>query len=216
VIHRAGARSEAEYVAQRLPTSTRVEVPGIGRDPTDDVVADAAIAFLSGERPRAIPDTVLTTLLFTDLVDSTRTAARLGDRAWKDVLEAHHADVRREVARYSGTVVDTAGDGFFCRFDGPARAIACAREILARAPAHGLTVRAGIHTGECELADDKPVGLTVVIAARIAAHAPAGEVLVSQTVKDLVAGSQLEFESRGPFALKGVPDTWQLHAISFT
>jgi class 3 adenylate cyclase len=213
VIHRASSRAEAEYVVARLATATRLEVSGVGRDPTDDTVADAALAFISGEAPRVVPESVLATLLFTDLVDSTVLAAELGDRRSKSVVETHHRDVRREVARYRGSVVDTAGDGFFCRFDGPARAIACAREIVARPPDHGLNVRAGIHTGECEIVKEKPVGISVVIAARVAARAGAAELLVTQTVKDLVAGSGLAFESRGDHELKGVPGSWRLHAV---
>ena len=152
-------------------------------------------------------------MLFTDLVDSTARAADLGDRRWKGIVAAHYEEVRGEIARYRGTVVDTAGDGFFCRFDGPARAIACAQEILALAPRHGVEVRAGIHTGECEIVDGKPVGLSVVIASRVAAKAGAAELLVTQTVKDLVAGSGLTFEPRGEFDLKGVPGSWPLHTV---
>ena len=154
------------------------------------------------------------TVLFCDLVGSTDTTATLGDRAWRGVLERHHAAVQREVARFRGSVVDTAGDGFFCRFDGPARAIACAQEIVAAAPELGIAVRAGLHTGECEVALDKLVGLSVVIGARVAAEAAAGEVLVSGTVKDLVAGSGLSFEDRGRRTLKGVPGFWQLYAVA--
>ena len=180
----------------------------------DDAIADATLGFVRGEAPRTIPDSVLATLLFTDLVGSTHRAAELGDRAWRDVLERHHAAVRREVARFRGAVIDTAGDGFFCRFDGPARAIACAREIVAAAPELGLAVRAGVHTGECELALEKLVGLSVVIGARVAGEAAAGEVLVSRTVKDLVAGSGLAFEDRGERELKGVPGSWRLYAVA--
>lgn len=214
VIHREETRAQAEYVAERIPTASRVEVGGVGRDPTDQPISDAALDFLRGDAPRVIPDTVLTTMLFTDLVDSTARAADLGDRRWKGIVAAHYEEVRGEIARYRGTVVDTAGDGFFCRFDGPARAIACAREILALAPRHGVAVRAGIHTGECEIVDGKPVGLSVVIASRVAAKAAAAELLVTQTVKDLVAGSGLRFESRGEFELKGVPGSWRLHAVT--
>jgi class 3 adenylate cyclase len=213
VVNRPSARAEAEYVAERLPRATRVEVSGVGKDPTDDYVADAALAFLGGEAPRVVPETVLATLLFTDLVDSTVRAAQLGDRRWKAVLEAHHVEVRREVERYRGVVMDTAGDGFFCRFDGPARAIACAREILAMAPEQGLDVRAGIHSGECEIVSEKLAGLSVVIAARVAAQASAGELLVTQTVKDLVAGLELSFEPRGESELKGVPGSWGVYAV---
>jgi class 3 adenylate cyclase len=213
VIHRAETRPQAQDVAERIPTASRLEVPGVGRDPTDKAVSDAALDFIRGEAPRVVPDTVLATMLFTDLVDSTAHAAEVGDRRWKEIVETHYSDVRREIARYRGAVVDTAGDGFFCRFDGPARAIACAREILAQAPRHGVDVRAGIHTGECEVVDGKPVGLSVVIASRVAATAGAAELLVTQTVKDLVAGSGLAFEPRGEYELKGVPGAWPLHAV---
>jgi len=214
VVHRADDRASAEYVSERILGATRVEVPGLGSTPATDSVIQAVLAFVHGEVPRVVPDTVLATLLFTDLVGSTAFAAKLGDRRWRELLEAHHAVVQREVARHRGTVLDSAGDGFFCRFDGPARAIACAREILASAPALGLAVRAGVHTGECEISGDKLVGLAVVIGARVADIADAGEILVSQTVKDLVAGSDLEFEERGPHQLKGVPGTWTIHVLT--
>ena len=213
VLHTRSTTAAAEYVGERIPGSTRVEVPGEGATPATGPIIDAALAFVRGEAARALPDTILATLLFTDLVGSTALAAQLGDRRWREVLESHHQAVRREVARHGGSILDSAGDGFFCRFDGPARALSCAREILASGPALGLAVRAGVHTGECELSADKPVGLAVVIAARIAALAESGEVLVSQTVTDLVAGSDLVFEERGPHALKGVPGTWRIHAL---
>ncbi len=215
VVHAPEQRVDATYVAERISSAQRVEVAGVGMSPAeDDAIADATLGFVRGEAPRRIPDSVLATLLFTDLVGSTHRAAELGDRAWRDVLERHHAAVRREVARFRGAVIDTAGDGFFCRFDGPARAIACAREIVAAAPELGLAVRAGVHTGECELALEKLVGLSVVIGARVAGEAAAGEVLVSRTVKDLVAGSGLAFEDRGERELKGVPGSWRLYAVA--
>ena len=156
--------------------------------------------------PRArIPDTVLATVLFTDLVNSTQRAAELGDRDWRSLLERHHELVRMELARYRGIEIDTAGDGFFASFDGPARAISCAREIVERVPELGLEVRAGIHTGECERVGDKLAGLAVNVGARVSAAAGSGDVLVSQTVKDLVAGSEIGFEDRGTHELKGVP-----------
>ncbi|MEJ7567469.1 MAG: adenylate/guanylate cyclase domain-containing protein [Gaiellaceae bacterium] len=214
VLHRAAWRDEAQFVAQRIAGAIVIEIPGVGLTIADDAIVDATLAFVRGESPRFVPDTVLATVLFTDLVGSTATAAALGDRAWREVLERHHAAVRREVARFRGSVVDTAGDGFFCRFDGPARAIACAREIVAAAPELGLAVRAGLHTGECELALEKLVGLSVVIGARVAAEAAAGEVLVTGTVKDLVAGSGLTFEDRGERTLKGVPGSWHLYTVT--
>ena len=214
VLHRANGRAAAEYVSDRIQGATRIEVPGEGNTVATEPVIEAALAFVRGEAPRVVPDTVLATLLFTDLVGSTAIAAELGDRRWRELLESHHATVHREVARYRGTVLDSAGDGFFCRFDGPARAISCAREILASAPATGLTVRAGVHTGECEVSGSKLVGLAVVIAARIAALADANEILVSQTVTDLVAGSDFTFQERGPHELKGVPGNWNIHMLS--
>jgi class 3 adenylate cyclase len=143
-------------------------------------------------------------------VGSTEHAAKLGDRGWREVLERHHARVRSELGRYRGTEVDSAGDGFFCRFDGPARAIACAQRIVEGAGELGLHVRAGIHTGECELVGEKIAGISVVTGSRISSLAASGEVLVSS--KDLVAGSGLAFEDRGEHELKGVPGTWNLYA----
>jgi class 3 adenylate cyclase len=137
----------------------------------------------------------------------------LGDRAWSDLLEQHHAVVRRELERYRGVEVDTAGDGFFARFDGPARAIACARDIREQVTSLGLEVRAGIHTGECERVGEKIAGLAVNVGARVSGAAAPGEVLVSSTVKDLVAGSGIEFEDRGTHGLKGVPGEWRLYAV---
>jgi class 3 adenylate cyclase len=161
-----------------------------------------------------VPDTVLSTVLFTDIVGSTEQAAGLGDRAWRELLERHHALVRRELSRFRGEERDTAGDGFFATFDGPARAIRCAQAIAEGIRELGLEVRAGVHTGECELHDGKVAGLAVSIGARVAAAAGAGEVLVSQTVKDLVAGTGLLLDDRGERELKGVPGTWRLYAAS--
>jgi len=156
-------------------------------------------------------DRVLATVLFTDIVGSTEKAAGVGDHAWRGLVERHHAAVRALLDRYRGTEVDTAGDGFFATFEGPARAIRCARAIVAEMSRIGIEVRAGIHTGEVEMIDRKAGGLTVQIGARVAAAAAPSEVLVSQTVKDLVAGSGLQFEDRGVHELKGVPDVWRLY-----
>jgi class 3 adenylate cyclase len=156
-------------------------------------------------------DRVLATVLFTDIVGSTEKAAGVGDHAWRGLVERHHAAVRALLDRYRGTEVDTAGDGFFATFEGPARAIRCARAIVAEMSRLGIEVRAGIHTGEVEMIDRKAGGLTVQIGARVAAAAAPSEVLVSQTVKDLVAGSGLQFEDRGVHELKGVPDVWRLY-----
>jgi class 3 adenylate cyclase len=159
-----------------------------------------------------VPDTVLATVMFTDIVGSTERAAKLGDRAWRDLLQDHHILVRRELARFRGEELDTAGDGFFAVFDGPARAISCARAIVGGVRELDLEVRAGVHTGECEVQDGKVTGIAVNIGARVAAAAGPMEVLVSRTVKDLVAGSGIEFEERGTHELKGVPGAWALYA----
>jgi class 3 adenylate cyclase len=158
----------------------------------------------------AEPDRVLATLLFTDLVGSTAKAAELGDRAWQDLLTRHHRLVRAQLARFRGMEVDMAGDGVFATFDGPARAVRCASAIADGLKALGLEVRAGVHTGEIEQANSNVRGIAVHIAARIAAAARPGEVVVSSTVKDIVAGSGLAFEERGERELDGVPGTWRL------
>jgi class 3 adenylate cyclase len=158
------------------------------------------------------PERVLATVLFTDIVGSTERAAALGDRGWRELLERHHALVRAELARAHGREVDTAGDGFFASFDGPARAVRCAMAIVEGVRELGIDVRSGLHTGECELVDGKVSGIAVHTGARVASRAGAGEVLVSSTVKDLVAGSGLEFEERGVHELKGVPGEWRLYA----
>lgn len=170
--------------------------------------------FVAREAVSEVPDSVLATVLFTDIVASTQRAAELGDRAWRELLERHHALVRRELSRFRGEEQDTAGDGFFATFDGPARAIRCAQAVADGMHALGLDVRAGVHTGECELHDGKVAGLAVSIGARVASAAGAGEVLVSQTVKDLVAGTGLLLEDRGERELKGVPGTWRLYAAT--
>jgi len=177
-------------------------------------IADEIERFVAGEFVPEVPDTVLTTVLFTDIVASTERVADLGDRAWRELLDRHHALVRRELGRFRGDEQDTAGDGFFATFDGPARAIRCAQAVVEGMHALGLEVRAGVHTGECELHDGKVAGLAVSIGARVAAAAGAGEVLVSQTVKDLVAGTGLALDDRGERELKGVPGTWRLYAAT--
>jgi class 3 adenylate cyclase len=208
------SRSEtARFVAEHIPGAGMVELPGEGTGLYADDVAAALLSFLRDESPVEVPDTVLATVLLTDLVGSTARAAALGDRAWSALLERHHAAVRAELVRHRGAEVDAAGDGFLCRFDGPARAIACAQRIVESADRIGLEVRAGIHTGECELVGEKVAGLAVHIGARISALATAGEVLVSGTVKDLVSGSGFAFEDRGQQELKGVPGTWPVFAL---
>ena len=159
------------------------------------------------------PDRVLATVLFTDIVGSSEQAATLGDRAWRELLERHHELVRRQLARFRGREVDTSGDGFFASFDGPARAIRCACAVVEDIRELGIDVRAGLHTGECELVDGKVAGIAVHTGARVASNASPGEVLVSQTVKDLVAGSGLNFQERGLHELKGIPGQWRLFAV---
>jgi class 3 adenylate cyclase len=155
---------------------------------------------------------MLATVLFTDIVGSTKKMAELGDRRWRELLDGHHAAVRRQLSRFRGVEMDTAGDGFFARFDGPARAIRCAQAVGAAVHELGIEVRAGLHTGECELVDGKVAGIAVSVGARIAAAAQPGEVLVSSTVKDLVAGSEIRFQDRGSHQLKGVAGEWHLYA----
>lgn len=204
----------ARFTAERIRDSHLAELRADDGSPFSADASDAIVRFLRGTVSPLVPDSVLATVLFTDLVGSTARAAELGDRAWRDVLARHHSDVRMEIAAHRGEEVDTAGDGFFCRFDGPARAISCAQRIVEAAERRGLEVRAGIHTGECELVGPKIAGIAVVIGARVAALGAAGEVLVTRTVKDLVAGSGLEFADRGEHELKGVPGTWRLYAAS--
>jgi class 3 adenylate cyclase len=170
--------------------------------------------FLTGHRVSPAPDRVLATVLFTDIVGSTDRAASLGDKAWRDLLEAHNTVVRSQLSRFRGVEVSTAGDGFLATFDGPARAIRCASEIGRLVKDHGLGVRAGVHTGEVERVDDDVAGIAVHIGARIAGLAGPGEVLVSGTVKDLVAGSGLNFTDRGTHELRGVPGEWRVFAAA--
>ncbi|MGZ8694840.1 MAG: adenylate/guanylate cyclase domain-containing protein [Gaiellaceae bacterium] len=220
VFHRAGDRrlmvGGSRYIAEHVDGAKYVELPGSAR-PIGAGDSDAALAelqpFLTAAweaREEREPDRVLATVLFTDIVGSTARAVEMGDRAWRELLEAHHAEVRRALVRYRGKEIDTAGDGFFASFDGPARAIRCAQGIVDAVRPLGLDVRAGVHTGECELIDGKVAGIAVHIGARVAAHAQPGEVLVSSTVRDLVAGSGIAFRDRGEAELKGVPGEWRL------
>jgi class 3 adenylate cyclase len=181
-------------------------------------VGEATDSFLrelweSGGWDEVETDRVLATVLFTDIDDSTGKAAELGDRAWRELLRRHQGVVRRELARHRGREVDTAGDGFFATFDGPARAIRCACAIVEAMGELDLEIRAGLHTGECEVVDGKVVGIAVHTGARVASHAEAGEVVVSSTVHDLVAGSGIEFSDRGTHELKGIPGEWRLYAV---
>jgi class 3 adenylate cyclase len=211
-------RKTSRYLAEHIVGATLVELDSEDQlwwyEPAERIAGEVKrfLGGVSGER--ALFDRVLATVLFTDIVASTERAAELGDRAWKDVVERHHALVRNLLARFQGTEVDTAGDGFFATFDGPGRAIRCAQAISTAAASAGLGVRAGIHTGECELIDGKVGGISVVVGARVVAFAEPGDVLVTRTVKDLVAGSGVTFEPRGEHSLKGVPDRWQLYAAT--
>jgi class 3 adenylate cyclase/pimeloyl-ACP methyl ester carboxylesterase len=220
VLHRDEDRivltRQARYVADQIDGATFVEFPGADHIPfigDADSILDEVERFVTGAKPMPEIDKVLATVLFTDIVDSTKRQAELGDRSWKDLVERHNTTVRELLARYRGEEQDTAGDGFYVRFDGPARAIHCAEDIVESLRALGIEVRAGIHTGECEIVDGKCTGLSVSIGARVMAHAEPSEVLVSQTVKDLVAGSGLTFEDAGEHELKGVPDRWHLYRV---
>jgi class 3 adenylate cyclase len=206
----------ARYMAARIPRSKLVELHGTDHLPwgdDSDAILDEIEEFLTGVRRSAEHDRVLATVLFTDIVGATEKAASLGDRRWGDLLDNHHALVRRELARFRGREIDTAGDGFLATFDGPARAVRCACAISDSVQSLGIDVRAGLHTGECEIMGDKLGGISVHIGARVAALARPGEVLVSATVKDLVAGSALSFQDRGIQSLKGVPGDWRLFAV---
>jgi pimeloyl-ACP methyl ester carboxylesterase len=220
VLHRVGdldsRAEEGRYIAERIPGARFVELAGADHFPAIDAdqILDEVQEFLTGVRPVPEPDRVLATVLFTDIVGSTRKAAELGDARWRELVQQHHSRVRRQLDRFSGREIDTAGDGFFASFDGPARAIRCASAITDSVRDIGLEVRAGLHTGECELIDGKVGGIAVHIGARVAAEAAPGEVLVSSTVRDLVAGSGLLFQDRGERELKGVPGTWRLFAAT--
>jgi pimeloyl-ACP methyl ester carboxylesterase len=219
VLQRVGDRDvsveEGRWIAEQIPGAKYVELPGdehlIWAGDVDSVV-DEVEEFLTGSRPVHEPDRVLATVLFTDIVGSTERAAALGDRRWREVIEEHHARVRRQLDRFRGREVDTAGDGFFSTFDGPARAVRAAWTIRESVRDLGIQIRAGVHTGECELMQDKVRGIAVHIGARVSAAARAGEVLASSTVRDLVAGSGIRFEDRGEHELKGV-GSWRLYSV---
>jgi class 3 adenylate cyclase len=222
MLQRVGDRDvhidEARWIASRIPGARLVELSGDVHVPwlgeTEAFLGEIE-EFLTGVRPTHVPDRVLATVVFTDLVGSTETAVGLGDEQWGELLTRHHELVRRELAHHRGIEVDTAGDGFMARFDGPARAIRCACAIVEGVRTElGLDVRAGIHTGECELVGEKVAGIAVHTGARVAALARPGEVVVSSTVRDLVAGSGIDFTDRGRAELKGVPGEWQLWSVS--
>jgi class 3 adenylate cyclase len=213
VLYRPELRDQMLDLAMRVKGARALEIQGRGFGIFEPMTREID-AFLSATESEPVPDTVLATVMFTDIVGSTEHAAAIGDRAWRDLLKDHHVVVRRELARFRGEELDTAGDGFFAVFDGPARAISCARAIVGAVAELDLAVRAGVHTGECELHDGKVTGLAVNIGARVAAAAGVGEVLVTRTVKDLVAGSGFSFEARGEYELKGVPESWSLYEVA--
>jgi pimeloyl-ACP methyl ester carboxylesterase len=221
ILHRQGdafsGPQHGRYLAERIADARYVELSGADHlffsEDADPVVAEIQ-EFLTGIRESTETERVLATVLFTDIVGSTAHAARLGDRRWRDLLASYYTTVRAELARFRGREIDTAGDGLFATFDGPARAIRCGAAVTTGVRPLGIETRVGVHTGECEVIDDKVGGIAVHIGARVAAEAGAGEVLVSSTVKDLVAGSGIRFEDRGTRTLKGVPGEWRLFAIA--
>jgi class 3 adenylate cyclase len=220
VLHRTGDRAisvrAGRSMAEAIPGAAFVELPGDDHLPwvgDSDRVLSEIEAFLTGVRGNVAADRVLGTVLFTDIVGSTERAAEIGDLGWRDLLEAHNARVRREFERFDGREAKTTGDGFLATFDGPARAVRCANAITQTVREIGIEVRAGLHTGEIEFVDGEVHGIAVHIGARVAALAGAGEVLVSSTVKDLIAGSGLEFADRGEHVLKGVPGAWRVFAL---
>ena len=221
ILSSASERGPGEYFARRIAGARLVELPATLRgiyhwvdDDASEVALRETRGLVTTAQGENIPERTLATVLFTDLVASTDQAAAAGDRAWAELLQAHHALVRHQLDRFRGREIDNAGDGFLASFDGPARAIMCACAITEAVRTLGLNVRAGLHTGECEQIGDKLGGIAVHIGARIAAVAAPGEVLVSSTVKDLVAGSGLAFVERGDHALKGIPGEWKLYAIA--
>jgi class 3 adenylate cyclase len=223
VLHRTGDRvvpvESGRRVAELIPRARLVELPGSDHYPYFDDVDGffrEVDGFVRGLAEEADFDRVLATVLFTDIVGSTERAADLGDRAWRELLDSHHAVVRAHLGRFRGREIDTAGDGFFAAFDGPARAVRCARAVVDAVGELGLEVRAGVHTGECEVAGEALRGIAVHVGARVAAQAAPGEVMVSNTVRDLVAGSGLVFEDRGETELKGVPGPWHLYSLADT
>ena len=221
VMHRKGdpvqPLEDGRYLARHIPGAKYVELEGTDHGPAQGnsaAILDEMEEFLTGMRRRTDVERVLSTVLFTDIVNATGSAVTLGDARWRDLLEMHNTAMREELARHRGREIDTAGDGFLAAFDGPARAIRTAAAMRDRAKWIGLEVRAGLHTGECEVIGEKLAGIAVHIGARVAALAGPGEILVSQTVKDLVAGSGVTFADRGTHALKGVPDEWRIYAVT--
>jgi class 3 adenylate cyclase len=220
VLHRRHDRAvnyrAARWLAEQIEGSRYAELEGEDHFPwigDSDAALEAIEEFLTGVRPGPPPERVLATVLFTDIVDSTRLAGEMGDRRWRDLLEEHQELVRDHLLRFEGREIKTTGDGFLAVFDGPTRAAACARAIADDMPALGIEVRAGLHTGEVELMGDDVGGIAVHVAARIAALADARTVLASRTVRDLAAGSGVAFEPAGRHALKGVPEEWEVYRV---
>jgi class 3 adenylate cyclase len=220
ILVRKGTRfyqpNSSRYLAEQLPDARLVELEG------EDIlpwVGDAGAVleeieeFMTGTRIAPDPTRALSTVMFTDIVDSTGHASRMGDAGWSELLGRHHATVREELGRWGGVEIDTAGDGFFATFDGPARAVQCAVAIARRVGELGISVRIGVHTGEVERSGPNVHGIAVHVGARVAGLAEPSEVLVTSTVKDLVAGSGLAFEDAGEHELKGVPDRWRLYRV---
>jgi class 3 adenylate cyclase len=219
LLHRAGDRAirpqSSRYMAERIPGARYVELDGSDHlwfAGDVDSIFDEVEEFLTGTRRKVVTNRALATVLFTDIVDSTRMLRELGDRGWRNLLGEHETIVEAELARYRGREIKTLGDGVMASFDGPARAVSCAAAIRDRLRGLGVAMRAGVHTGECEIVGDDLAGVAVNIAARVAALAGPGEVLISQTVKDLIYGSGIELEDRGATELKGLPDSWRLFA----
>ena len=220
IIHRTGDLDanveEGKYIAAHIPGAKFVELPGPDHLPyvgDQDAILDEIEEFVTGVRPAPASDRMLATVLFTDIVGSSELASTIGDRAWRDRLESHHAAVRSELSRYRGQEVATTGDGFLATFDGPARAVRCGVALRDRLAGDGLTIRVGLHTGECERMGDNIGGIAVHIGSRVASLAEPGEVLASSTVKDLVSGSGIVFGDRGAHQLKGVPGDWHLYRV---
>jgi class 3 adenylate cyclase len=220
VLHRTGDLivpiDQGRHVAEQIVDARYVELPGIDHLPIagdTDSVLDQVEEFVTGKRMVPKTDRILATVMFTDIVDSTSLQASLGDHEWKRLLESHHRIVRSQLERHGGREQDTAGDGFYVVFDGPARAIECAQNVMTHLATLGIDIRAGVHTGECEIADGKCAGLAVSIGARVMSLAGPSEILVSQTVKDLTAGGDLHFKEAGEHELKGIPDRWRLYSV---
>jgi class 3 adenylate cyclase len=220
VLHRHGDRlvnvRSGRYLAEHIPGASYVEIPGVDHTPffeRSDEIVDDVQEFVTGTRPSVVPDRRLATVLFSDIVRSTERAAALGDARWRALLERHYEVVRSELAKRDGVEVKTMGDGFLATFDGPTQAIRAAVALRDASAGLDLPVTIGLHTGEIEVMGDDIGGIAVVVAERVRGHAGPGDVLVSRTVKDLVAGSGIAFESRGTHTLKGVPDEWELFAV---